>query len=523
MTKRFRHLVIVLGDQLNHGSIVFDDFDNDCDVVWMTENHHEATHVWCHKLRLAYFFSCMRHFRDELRGKSRTVLYHELSARKSDDHGESFGEILIKDVKKLRPRKLIVVQPGDWRVLQMLKQTADSLGIELEIRQDKHFLVSIDEFNNWADQRKELVLEFFYRDQRKKHNILMTKSGEPVGGQWNFDKDNRETFKKAGPNDMKPPRRFKTDAITNKVIDMVNQRFADHPGTTEYFDLPVTRAQSRAYLRDFIKHRLPNFGTYEDAMWKDEAFLYHSRLSVPLNVKLLDPRDCISAAVIAYEQDDSPINSVEGFIRQIIGWREFVRGIYFRFMPEYLEMNALQCEDRDVPSFFWDGETDMQCIAQSMQHVLRHGYAHHIHRLMVLGLFAQLLGVHPRKFHDWHMAMYVDAIDWVSLPNTLGMSQFGDGGIVGTKPYCATGNYINKMSNFCKDCRYSHKNATGDDACPFTTLYWDFLARHIKQFTNNQRMMFQMKNLQRKDDAELKMICEQAKAIKVKVRMGERL
>ncbi|HKK92873.1 MAG TPA: cryptochrome/photolyase family protein, partial [Longimicrobiales bacterium] len=291
------------------------------------------------------------------------------------------------------------------------------------------------------------------------------------------------------------------DDVTREVLDLVEARWPGHPGSLDDFAEAVTPKHARAALDDFIKHRLPTFGTYQDALWTGTDFLYHSRLSVVLNLKLLDPRDTISAAEDAYHRGHAPINAVEGFIRQILGWREYVRGIYWTFMPEYAERNALDCdEDMDVPVFFWDGDTDMVCVRDAMRNVLAHGYAHHIQRLMVLGLFAQLAGVHPYRFHEWHMALHLDAIDWVSLPNTLGMSQFGDGGLVGTKPYCASGAYIGRQGNHCTTCRYDPGQASGEDACPFTALYWDFLARHEERLSDNRRMNFQYRNVDRRRD-----------------------
>lgn len=517
-----RHLILVLGDQLDANSAAFDDFDKAQDRVWMAENEEEATHVWCHKLRLVFFFSAMRHFREDLKEAGFRVEYHELSTQPSKDRGNSFAELLTKSVNRFHPEKLIVVQPGDYRVQESLKETAESLNVELEIRADRHFYCGIEEFNDWAAGRKRIVMEDFYRQMRKQQDLLMD-DGQPVGGDWNYDKDNRETFGKQGPGDIKTPRSFRPDEITSEVIEMVEQRYAEHPGTTEHFDYPVTKSQARAALRDFIKYRLHDFGEFEDAMWTERAFLYHSRLSAILNIHLLDPRDCVKAAIEAYESGDAPINSVEGFVRQIVGWREFICGIYWREMPKYIQRNALRTGDVDVPQFFWDGDTSMNCIRECMQSVLNHGYAHHIQRLMVLGLFSLLAGVHPRKFHDWHMAMYVDAIDWVSLPNTLGMSQYGDGGIVGTKPYCASGNYINKMSNYCKGCQYNYKEATGEDACPVTTLYWDFLDRHHEAFKDNRRMTFQVKNLEKKSEETLAAIRTKAQKLKEAVRNGERI
>jgi deoxyribodipyrimidine photolyase-related protein len=494
-----RNLILVLGDQLDSNSAALQEIDDD-DAVWMAEVEQEATHVWCHKMRLAFFFSAMRHFRDELLERDLTVHYHQLSPRRKKDRGADFATILKKDVKRLRPEKLVVVLPGDYRVQQQLQSAADDLEAPLEIRPDCHFYCSPQEFAEFADGRKSLVLETFYRHMRKKHDVLM-EDGEPTGGTWNFDHENRKSFGSDGPGHITGPHSFRADEITKEVCELVEQRFGEHPGTLDDFDLPVTRAQAKVMLRDFVKRSLPLFGEYEDAMWEDEAFVYHSRLSAPLNVKLLDPRTCVAKAIKAYEQGDAPINSVEGFVRQLIGWREFIRGVYWLYMPDYAETNFLG-NDADVPDFFWDGKTDMQCVQESMKHVLKHGYAHHIHRLMVLGNLALLLGVHPKKFHEWHMAMYVDAVDWVSLPNALGMSQHGDGGIVGTKPYVSTGNYINRMSNFCSNCRYDYREATGENACPFTTLYWDFLNRHYKQFKKNHRMSMQMKHVDKKRNSK---------------------
>lgn len=510
-----RNLILVLGDQLDSKSAAFDDFDKTQDVVWMAEVAEENTHVWCHKLRIAYFLSAMRHFRDQLLKRDIEVAYHKLTADPTCDRCGTFSEVLTEDARKLAPHKLIVIEPGDCRVRAELISTAESLGIGLEIRPDRHFYCSTEEFQSWASGKQNLVMEFFYRWMRKKHDVLMDSGGKPVGGQWNLDHDNRESFGKTGPSESHSPKTFKPDATTRDVTDMVEQRFADHPGSLENSLPPVTRHQALAMLKHFIEHTLPNFGRFEDAMWTDEAFLYHSRLSAPLNLKLLSPGDCVEAAVIAYRNGSAPLNSVEGFVRQILGWREFIRGIYWREMPDYADLNFLE-HGRDVPSFFWDGDTDMACVHQSMQHVIHHGYSHHIHRLMVLGNLAQLLGVHPLKFHEWHMAMYVDAIDWVSLPNTLGMSQFGDGGIVGTKPYCSTGNYINKMSPFCRNCRYDYRKRTGEDACPFTTLYWDFLDRNYDRLKDNHRMSFAIKNLEkrREDGSEMSAIRSQASELR---------
>lgn len=510
--EKVRHLIIVLGDQLDAESAAFDGFDPARDAVLMMEVWEEATYVPQHKIRLVLFFSAMRHFRQALAEKGHTVHYAALD---DDTNRGSFGEEVARWVNKTRPEKLVVCKPGDFRVETALKETAAAASCDLEIRPDRHFICALEDFEAHAEGRKTLVLETFYRDMRRRHDVLM-EDGKPVGGAWNFDKENRESFGSDGPAHIKAPRSFRPDDITRNVMEMVERRFPDSPGSLEHFDYPVTRDQARAALRDFIDHRLCNFGTYQDAMVSDAPYLYHSRLSCVLNLHLLDPREAIEAAVAAHHAGDAPINAVEGFVRQILGWREFIRGVYWLKMPDYADLNALDA-DLPMPAFLWTAETEMNCVRQSVGQLINHAYAHHIQRLMVLGLFAMLLGVRPYDVHRWHMSMYADAVDWVSLPNVLGMSQYGDGGIVGSKPYCASGNYINKMSDYCADCRFNPKAATGDDACPFTTLYWDFLSRNRQRIQGNRRMGFQLKNLDRKDDAERRAIRDRAKTLKARM------
>ena len=505
-----RNLILVLGDQLDRNSAAFDGFDAERDAVWMAEVDGEATYLKQHRLRIAVFFSAMRHHRDALRERDVTVHYHELTADPAADRGGSFREVLRADVGELKPERLVMVEPGDHRVLTDLTAEAEDLGVPLEVRPDGHFLCTTAEFGEWVDSRSGgLLMESFYREMRRRHDVLMD-GGEPVGGTWNLDHDNRESFGKSGPVSHPEPHRFTPDDTTGAVLELVAERFADHPGSLDHFTLPVTRPQALTMLRDFVDRQLPKFGPYEDAMWTDEEFLYHSRLSVALNLKLLDPRECVEKAVEAYQSGRAPLNSVEGFVRQILGWREFVRGIYWHFMPGYADRNSLDA-DAKLPDFYWTGETDMECVRQAMSSVLRHGYTHHIQRLMVLGNLSLNLGVHPYRFHEWHVEMYLDSIDWASLPNTLGMSQHGDGGLVGTKPYCASGNYISKMSNFCDHCRYHPKHSTGEDACPQTVFYWDFLARHEDEFFDHPRMKMQVLNVRRKRDrGELDAIREKA-------------
>jgi deoxyribodipyrimidine photolyase-related protein len=516
-----RHLVLVLGDQLHRESAVFAGFDAERDAVWMAEVDAEVRGA--HQHRAVFFLSAMRHFAAELEQRGFEVRYHALTTEPLSDRGRSFEAVLSAELEATSVDRLKVVLPGDFGVLDQLERVAEQFDVPLDVVRDEHFHVQPEDFRQWSEGRKTIVLEHFYRKLRRDFGVLMD-DGRPVGGDWNFDQDNRKTFGRSGPpDDLRPLPTFEPDVVTREVIDLVAHRFVESPGDASTFSLPVTPRDARAQLDAFIEHALPRFGDFQDAMAEGDAVLFHSRLSALLNVKLLDPRDCVDAAVGAYEAGNAPINAVEGFVRQILGWRELIRGIYWTHMPEYAELNALECDDRPVPQFFWDGETDMACVADSMRQLLALGYAHHIHRLMVFGLFAQLYGTHPYDFHRWHMAMYVDAVDWVSLPNTLGMSQFGDGGIVGTKPYVATGKYIDRMGPYCRACRYDPKKAEGEDACPFTTLYWDFLDRHRERFRSNRRMTMQLKNLQRKDDAELERIRRRARGLKAAVSRGDRI
>jgi deoxyribodipyrimidine photolyase-related protein len=512
-----RSLVIVLGDQLDRGGAAFDGFDRGRDRVWMAEVAEESTHVWTHKARIAVFLSAMRHFRDGLRAEGIDVDYTELRAAAKKGEPATLSAALAASLRSLgrggwSAERLIVVEPGEWRVLEAVRAAATAAGIPLEIRPDRHFFATREEFAEHARGRKQLRLEYFYRPLREKFGVLM-EDGEPAGGQWNFDAENRGAFSKAGPGPLPAPTRFLPDAITRGVIDLVQQRFADHPGKLEAFDWPVTPVDARAALDDFLTHRLPLFGRYQDAIWTGEPWLYHSRLSQALNMKLLDPRDVVAGAERAWREGRAPLEATEGFIRQVIGWREYVRGIYWHFMPEYLDRNALGA-DRPLPALYWTGATEMNCLRDAVGQTLGYGYAHHIQRLMVTGLFALLFGVDPRRVHEWYLAVYVDAVEWVELPNTLGMSQFADGGVMASKPYCATGAYLDRMSNACKGCRFDPKQAVGPDACPFTTLYWDFLSRHEKLLARNPRMTMQLKNVSRKSAADLRAIRRRADEIR---------
>ncbi len=504
-----RNLVIVLGDQLDENSSALADFDPTQDAVWMAEVAEESAHVWSAKQRIAVFLSAMRHFAETLTAKGFPLHYTRL-----DDTANpgTLATALRQAIDQHRPAQLVMTAPGDWRVLQALRSVARDAGIPLDLRDDTHFFSTVREFAAYAEGRKQLRLEYWYRALRVQHQILLEDDRKtPLGGQWNFDADNRESFGKAGPQNLKQPLRFAPDATTTEVIALVNTRFAQHPGQLTSFGWPVTRAQALLALQDFITHRLPLFGQFEDALWEGEPWLYHSQLSCALNLKLLNPREVVQAAEQAYRTGAAPLAGVEGFIRQILGWREYVRGIYWTQMPDYLERNALNAQ-AELPAFYWTGDTDMACLKDAISQTLEHGYAHHIQRLMVTGLYALLLGVKPQAVHQWYLSVYVDAVEWVELPNTLGMGQFGDGGLMASKPYVASGKYIQRMSNHCKGCRYDPAQSTGDTACPYTTLYWDFLIRHEPLLKKNPRMAMQLKNLARLDAPARAAIQTQAQA-----------
>jgi deoxyribodipyrimidine photolyase-related protein len=504
-----RTLVIVLGDQLDLEASAFDDFDAARDAVWMAEVAQESTHVWSSQPRTALFLSAMRHFREDLREAGRPLHYIAL-----DDAGNrgSLATQLAADIERLNPQRLAVTAPGDWRVLQALRGVAEACCLPLDIREDRHFFCSVREFAAHARGRRSLRLEYFYREQRVRHRVLMD-GDQPIGGEWNFDADNRESFGPEGPGRVPPRSRFEPDAITREVIALVRERFADHPGSLDDFAWPVTREQAQQALYRFIDERLPRFGRHQDAMWPGEPWLFHAHIAAALNLKLIHPREAVAAAEAAFHAGKAPLASVEGFIRQILGWREYVRGIYWTQMPGYLERNALDAHE-DLPAWYWSGDTDMACLRDAIGQTLQHGYAHHIQRLMVTGLFALLYGVDPKQVHGWYLSVYVDAVEWVELPNTLGMSQYADGGLMASKPYVATGKYIERMSPHCRGCRYDPAQRSGDLACPFTTLYWDFLMRHEALMAKNPRMALQVKNLARMDAAQKAAVAARAAAIR---------
>jgi deoxyribodipyrimidine photolyase-related protein len=501
---RVRTLCVVLGDQLCLSARRISELDPKRDLIWMAEATEESTHVWSSKQRITLFLSAMRHFRDELLAKGFQVQYHTLTAQPS-----RLGDLLAQDLRKLRPERVQLERAGDLRVERALLSAVGEG--ELDYREDESFFSTPKEFADYARGKKMLRMEFYYRILRRKHRILM-RGEEPEGGSWNYDASNREPFPKSGPGKIKRAH-FEPDALTRQVMLEVEKFFPDHPGELREFVWPVTRAEAKRALRNFVSNHLADFGRHQDAMWLGEAFLHHSLLASSLNLKLLSPREVVEAALEAYQRKEAPLESVEGFVRQILGWREYIRGIYFLLMPEYLERNALEAR-ASLPQFYWTGDTEYACLRDAIGQTLRYGYAHHIQRLMVTGLFALLLGVDPKQVHAWYLSVYVDAVEWVELPNTVGMSQFADGGVLASKPYIASGKYIARMSNACSKCRFNPDQATGPDACPFTTLYWDFVDRHRALLKKNPRIGAQVANYDRMDSKRKSEIRRAAQGIR---------
>lgn len=450
-------------------------------MVLMAEVGEEATYVRHHKRKIAFLFSAMRHFADALRARGVVVDYIRLD---DPENGGSFGSELARAVERHRAGKVVVTEPGEWRVAEMMRGWSKDLGIPVEIRSDTRFLCSHEDFELWAGAQRGLRMEFFYREMRRRTGLLMA-GDKPVGGRWNFDAENREAL----PKTIDAPRRpdFPPDDTTEAILGLVAQRFGNHFGDLDMFDYPVTREDALAYLDWFVFVALPNFGTYQDAMRQGEPLLFHSHLSALINCGLLDPLECCRRAEAAYLDGDAPINAVEGFVRQIIGWREFVRGIYWREMPGYGARNALDAR-RPLPDFFWTGDTDLNCLRQSIAETRANAYAHHIQRLMVIGNFCLLAGLDPVEVQEWFLVVYHDAYEWVEMPNVVGMILYADDGLFASKPYAASGNYIDKMSDYCRSCVYSPKVKQGEGACPFNPLYWDFLARNRDKLSRNQRL-----------------------------------
>jgi deoxyribodipyrimidine photolyase-related protein len=481
-------LRFVLGDQLTTTLSSLRGLDPARDVILMAEVGAEATYVRHHKQKIAFLFSAMRHFAEALRQQGAVVDYVRL-----DDpaNTHSFTGELERAIERHNASEVVVTEPGEWRVREMMLDWRERLDIPVHIREDDRFVASRDEFARWAEGRKQYRMEFFYREMRRKTGLLMN-GDEPEGGAWNFDQENRKRL----PASARPPvrLRFEPDAITEEVLTLVEARFGNHFGDLRPFGWAVTRADALRALAHFIADCLPSFGDYQDAMKQGEDLLYHAVISPYLNCGLLTAMEVCEAAEKAYRKGNAPLNAVEGFIRQVIGWREFVRGIYWEKMPDYAATNHLDAR-RPLPAFFWTGETQMNCLSQAIGATRRHAYAHHIQRLMVTGNFALLAGIAPAEIEEWYLVVYADAYDWVELPNVHGMVMHADGGLLGSKPYAASGAYIDRMSDYCGHCRFRPDVKSGPDACPFNYLYWNFLIENEAKLARNPRMAMPYRNL----------------------------
>lgn len=488
-----RQAALVLGDQLWLGNPALAGKQPADTTVFMVESLDESRVVWVHKARAVVFLSAMRHFADTLKQAGFNVVYSDLQATGTS----SLTERALALATEHGFEQLDVCEPGEWRLEQSLIAQAKACGLKLRLLEDTHFICSRAQFAAWASKYKQLRMEYFYREMRKRTGVLM-QGDQPEGGQWNYDADNRSAFPKTGPGTIAPPLQFQPDQLTRAVMADVDNLLSDNPGELAHFVWPVTREQALQALQHFIDHRFARFGTYQDAMWTDTPFGWHSLVSSAINLHLLDPREVIEQAENAYKNGLVDLASCEGFIRQVLGWREFMRGVYWLDMPAMRQANHLDAT-HELPAWFWTGKTKMACLADSIGQTMKYGYAHHIQRLMVIGNFALLAGLSPQQVEDWFLAVYVDAVEWVELPNVAGMALFANGGRFTSKPYISSGAYIKRMSNYCQGCAYNPAEKTGDNACPFTTLYWGFLDKHEDMLAANPRTALMAKNIARMD------------------------
>ncbi|WP_421360685.1 cryptochrome/photolyase family protein [Agrobacterium rosae] len=474
-------LIFILGDQLSPRISSLVGAKKEKDTILLCEVMTEATYVGHHKQKLAFVFSAMRHFADELRADGYQVIYTRIDDK---DNAGSFSGELKRAISRVKPVSVRITEAGEWRVRAEIEFWKTCLGIDVEVRPDDRFLCTHDEFANWAGGRKTLTMEYFYRVMRSKTGLLMN-GDDPIGGRWNFDAENRNP---ARPDLFRPQHRsFPPDETTREVIETVARLFPHNFGRLDKFGFAVTRSDAERVLQSFVDDFLPNFGATQDAMLQEDSNLNHSLLSFYINIGLLDALEVSRAAERAYFDGTAPLNAVEGFIRQIIGWREYMRCIYWLAGPDYVESNFFD-NTRPLPDFYWSGKTEMNCLATVITETIDHAYAHHIQRLMITGNFALIAGIDPKAVHTWYLEVYADAYEWVELPNVIGMSQFADGGFLGTKPYAASGNYINRMSDYCSTCHFDPKQRVGVRACPFNALYWDFLARNKARLAGNPRL-----------------------------------
>lgn len=499
-------LRLILGDQLNEQISSLSDCDKQNDVVLIAEVREEATYVKHHKKKIVLLFSAMRHFASQLRDANFNVAYRYYDDE--DNQGSLLNEVKLA-LQRHNLQHVVVTFPGEYRLLKSMQQWEQVLGVSVEIRPDDRFISTPEQFSEWADGRKQWRMEYFYRDMRRQTGLLM-EGDQPIGGKWNFDHDNRKSM----PADVQPPKPYtvEPDETTQAVMKLVENTFPDHMGSAMDFSYAVTRSQALEVAKQFIVQRLPNFGDYQDAMREGDVWLFHSHLSFYLNSGLLQPLEVMQMAEQAYFDNAAPLNAVEGFIRQILGWREYVRGFYWHCMPTLQHDNYFE-HTRALPEFYWTAHTNMNCMRQCISDTKQHAYAHHIQRLMVIGNFSLLAGLDPVAVNEWYLLVYADAYEWVEMPNVSGMILFADGGKLASKPYVASGQYINRMSDYCKNCGYSVSKKTGPKACPFNYLYWDFLIKHQDKLAKNPRMALIYKSLGRMSEDNIAAMQEQAQAL----------
>lgn len=489
-----KSLVLVLGDQLSFNNPAIRNASPQVDTVLLAEVAEEAQYVRHSRHKLVLLFSAMRHFAQALRDRGFTVIYRRL-----DESVVSLTQACADALAELPEVSLLrVCASGEYRVEQLIGSWTAELGVPVERLEDDRYLCSIAQFQAWAKDRKQLRMEYFYRDMRKQYGLLLD-NGEPCGGKWNYDAENRAGWR----NQVGIPRRpdVTPDEVTRDVIEQVRAAFPDNPGDLEQFRLAVTHPEAQAQFDWFCEFGLAQFGSYQDALAEESPWLFHSLVSMYLNCGLLEPLAVCQQVEHVYRSGQCSLAAAEGFIRQVLGWREYVRGVYWLLMPEYAQRNTFEAK-RPLPDYFWTGDTDLRCLQQALKQSLDLGYAHHIQRLMVIGNFALLAGLDVEAVCAWYLAVYVDAYEWVELPNTLGMALHGDNGAMASKPYAASGKYIQKQGNHCTQCRYNPSKTTGADACPYNSLYWHFIDRHQDYLARNARMGLILGNWRKRDAAE---------------------
>lgn len=503
-------LRLILGDQLDPQHSWFGSVDDGIVYVLM-EVRQETDYVLHHAQKILAIFAAMREHARQLREAGHRVRYVAID---DPSNRQSIPGNLEALMSHYSARRLEYQQPDEWRLDRQLAEWCAAQTFDTEAVESEHFYTARTEMAAVFAGRRHWLMEHFYRRMRRRHSVLMEEGGEPAGGRWNYDHDNRKPWPgtPAAPADARPAHDH--GALWASIEAAGVKSFGDPQARA--FRWPLDRREALAALNHFIQHALPHFGDYEDAMSTQSPRLFHSLLSFALNTKMLRPQEVVQKAEAAWRAGQAPLAAVEGFVRQILGWREYVRGIYWCHMPGYEERNAL-AHTTPLPRWFWDGDTRMNCLRQAVGQSLQTAHAHHIQRLMVIGNFALLAGLDPHAVHLWYLGVYIDAFEWVEAPNTVGMSQFADGGLIATKPYVSSAAYIARMSDYCRGCRYDHRARTGERACPFNALYWDFFARHETRLSQNARLVMPYRQLEKMKGPTLEAVRERAASLRARL------